>query len=137
MAANGTAWNATVHTRARSRSRWETIIGFLLTSRSEKEACDRVHISRSTLHRLKGDPEFVKMWQEAKDDQLRSAVDSLRGNANTFVATLTEISGDTHARDTARVRASEVGLSALARFVEMEDVLKRLTALEAVAGGQK
>jgi hypothetical protein len=122
---------------SRTREKWERIIGTMLTSRSDVEATARAGIGRSTLWRLKKDPEFQADLQDAKDAQLQSAIDSLRGNANTFVDTLVAIAGDAAQHGSARVRAAETGLNALARFVELEEIMRRLAKLEAVAGGEK
>ena len=125
-------------THSRARGKWERVIAALLVSRSDVEAAGRAGVSRSTLARLKRDTEFQESYQRAKDSQLESAIDSLRGNANTFVDTLHEIAKNKRQRGAARVRAAEVGLNALSRFVELEDLLRRVAALEEVAGkGEK
>jgi|ERR1019366_5535154 hypothetical protein len=135
MSPQGAARHSVKHSRVRER--WERIIAAMLVCRSDVEAAARAGVSRSSLARAKKLPEFQADLQAAKDAQLQSAVDSLRGNANKFVDTLTEIAGDNKQHGNARVRAAEVGMNALARFIEMEDVLRRLSALEEVAGGEK
>ena len=131
MSPQGAARHTVKHSRVRER--WERIIAALLVCRSDVEACTLAKVSRSSLARVKKLPEFQAELQSAKDAQLQSAVDSLRGNANTFVDTLTEIAVDKKQHGNARVRAAEVGMNSLVRFIEMEDVLRRLGALEAAA----
>jgi len=130
-----TARDTQIHSRVREK--WERIIGALLTSRSDVEASARAGISRSSLWRLKGFPEFQEQLQAAKAAQLESAVNSLRGNANDFVSTLAVIAADKDQHGNARVRAAEVGLNVLAKFIETEDILRRLGALEETVGGRR
>jgi hypothetical protein len=132
MPKSETAKDGVQHSRVRER--WQRIIAAMLTSRSDVEAAALAGISRSSLWRIKQDPEFTALYQAAKDAQLQSAIDSLRGNANAFVDVLVEVSGDTKQNGSARVRASEVGLNSLARFVEMEDILRRIAKIESQAG---
>jgi hypothetical protein len=123
---------------SRVRERWERIIAALLLSRSDVEACSRAGVSRSSLGRLKKLPEFVAAWQAARDAQLQSAIDSLRGNALLFTNTLRTVADDEKQHGNARVRAAEVGLTTLLKATELEDVLRRLRKLEELAGeGQK
>jgi hypothetical protein len=120
---------------SRTRGRWLKIIAAMLVSRTDIEAAAHAGISIRTLYRLKKDAEFQADLQAARDAQLQSAVNSLRGNANLFVDTLTAIAGNEKEHGNARVRAAEVGMNALARFIELEDIVRRLQRLEAVADG--
>jgi hypothetical protein len=104
----------------------------MLTSRTDVEACARAGVSRSSLRRVRRLAEFQEQYQAAKAAQLQSAIDSLRGNANDFVGTLATIAADEEQHGNARVRAAEVGLNVLAKFVELEDIVRRLTKLEGV-----
>ena len=127
--------NETRHSVSDSRARGTAgrrmrLLGSLLTSRSHVEAAARAGCSTRTLQRALKNPAFQADLQAAKDLQLESAINSLRGNANAFVETLTEIAADAKQHGNARVRASEVGLNALQRFIELEDIMRRVTRLE-------
>lgn len=119
---------------SRVRSRWTTIIGAMLTSRTDAEAAALAGVSLRTIARLKHDQEFMDDLRTAKDAQLDGAIDRLRGNAELFTNTLSEIAADGKQHGNARVRASEVGLNTLLKAVELQDIVRRLARLETAAG---
>ena len=124
-------------TGSRVRGRWLKIIAAVLTSRTDLEAAALAGISVRTLYRLKRHPDFQTDLQVAKDAQLESAVNRLRGNAELFSDTLRTIAADEKQHGNARVRASEVGLNVLLKATELQDLARRIAALEAAAGGDE
>jgi len=88
-------------------------------------------LSRTTVQKLKTDPDFQRVLTERRDAVIRASVDKMRTYLLTDVEKLQEIIDDTETSPQTRVNAIQVVLSQLRSWIETDDILKRLEALEA------
>jgi hypothetical protein len=125
------------HTVKQTHARAELVLAALLAGKSPKEICSEVHISRSSLWRLRRCERFQARLKAARDGAFESAVNSLHDSATTFVATLRAVCVDPKSRDSARATAARSGLDSLFRASELFGIEERLRKLEQLAGEGK
>ena len=121
------------HTITLARARSERLIAAMLSCRTLDEAAKQAHVSRRTLFEVRKDPEFMRRYQEAADQVLESTINQLRTNATRATDTLRQVCTDKKQYGQARVRASEVILNTLLKSVEMQEIVRRVARLEAIA----
>jgi hypothetical protein len=122
------------HTISLARARGEKLITAMLSCRTLDEAAKQAGISRKTLYSVRQDAQFMARYQRALDEMLESAVNQLRSNAVHATEVLRKIAADENQHGNARVRASEVTLTTLLKATELQDILRRLEALEKAVG---
>jgi hypothetical protein len=106
----------------------------MLSCRTLDEAAKQAGISRKTLYSVRQDAQFMARYQRALDEMLESAVNQLRSNAVHATEVLRKIAADENQHGNAKVRASEVTLTTLLKATELQDILRRLEALEKAVG---
>lgn len=117
------------------RENKEKILAALLYCNTRKEAAAYSGVSERTLYSYLQDPEFVKEYEGAKKELIRSASEQIQRSLEPSITALRAIAEDKAAGKTARVQAArsllEYGIK-LAEFTDLED---RIAALERAAGG--
>jgi len=109
----------------------------VLTQRSSDEAANLLGIGASTLERWKKRPEFQAAFLKARRDAYSQSLATLQHGSSAAAKTLLKIILDQNTTASTKVRAAEVILSYAGKGIELEDILKRLAELEALAGISK
>lgn len=115
----------------RKRLQDEEIIAGLISEGSIKGAAASLGCTARTLYSRMKDPEFKKLYTQAKADILKTATAKLQGNLCGAIDTLAEIMTDTATAKQTRANCAVSILQYGARFTETLDLVERLEALEA------
>ena len=122
------------------RQRHEKVIAALLATSTREEAAEKLGINSRTIRRYFDDPEFLKLYTEATKGiisnsthqiplQSRRAVE-IQKSLSPAITTLKAIVEDKDANIHARVSAARSLLEYGIRLTEINDIGKRLDALE-------
>lgn len=112
------------------RENKEKILAALLYCNTRKEAAAYSGVSERTLYSYLQDPEFVKEYEGAKKELIRSASEQIQRSLEPSITALRAIAEDKAAGKTARVQAARALLEYGIRLTEMEDICRRLDELE-------
>jgi hypothetical protein len=118
------------------RKREEAIVA-LLSQRGVEEAARIVNIPARTLYRWLKEPEFDAAYREARHAAFSQSVARLQQMSAAAVSTLGKIMVDAAAPTASRVRAAQSVLHHSAKGIEIEDLERRLAALERSADATK
>lgn len=116
--------------------KWDEFIAALLSSVSVKQAAESVGIHENTLLKTMQNAEFMERYKAARQTVLNAAVTRMQAitgeavEALREVLTETDILGRREAPANARVSAARCILEMSCRFLESEEILTRLAALE-------
>lgn len=113
----------------------EKILAALLYCNTRKEAAAYAGVSERTLYSYLQDPEFVKAYEGAKKELIRSASEQIQRSLEPSITALRAIAEDKTAGKTARVQAARSLLEYGIRLAEFTDLEDRVAALERAAGG--
>lgn len=119
-------------TTGKARKRTQAISA-LLTNRTLDAAANACGLSKRTLIRWMQEPAFKCDYERAQDELLESTLNALRGSGWDAARVLRSIAGNRKAPYPARVSAARASLETLLRGVEIQDLEKRIRALEEVA----
>lgn len=110
--------------------RKEKALQALLVSRTRAEAAKAAGIGESTLREYMKDPEFSAAYKQAAAELLNSATMQLRQNLTVAIDRLGKIVTDDAEASPAQISAARTLLDFNLKFIELTDVLDRLTELE-------
>ena len=111
----------------------EGAIAALVAHPNIKEAAATCGISEKTLHAWLKEPEFSIQLAEAQRDVTRRVTRSVILRAERAVSVLDEIMSDVETAAPARVSAARTVLEFTMKAIEIEEILERITALEALS----
>jgi hypothetical protein len=123
------------HGEKRGRKQ-EQFIAALWSYPTVEAAAKAVGIGRVTAWRLRKDPAFAQRYREATRDAMRHAAAQLQGAAREAVDTLRAIQSKADS-EAARVSAARTILDMALKAADLEDVQRRLDALEQAAKERK
>ncbi len=103
----------------------------LVNNPNVKEAALTCGISERTLHRWLNEPDFATQLLEAQRGITKRVIHSVVSRAERAASVLNEIMCDTDAAQSARVSAARTILEFSFKAIEVEDILKRIEAIEA------
>ena len=109
------------------RQRHEKVIAALLATSTREEAAEKLGINSRTIRRYFDDPEFLKLYTEATKGIISN---STQQSLSPAITTLKAIVEDKDANIHARVSAARSLLEYGIRLTEINDIGKRLDALE-------
>ena len=116
--------------------RWDEAVAALLSCATIKEAAKAAQIGENTLLRLMQNPEFAALYKEARQAVLGAAMSRLQAISCEAVETLRTVMVDSESPSSSRVSAARCVLEMTAKFVENEEILSRLEALESAREGE-
>jgi hypothetical protein len=123
------------HGEKRSRKQ-EQFIAALLSYPTVEAAAKEVGIGDVTAWRWRKDPAFDDQYREATRDAMHQAAARLQGAAREAVDTLRKIQSEGES-EAARVSAARTILDMALKAADLEDVQRRLDALEQVVKERK
>lgn len=107
----------------------------LLEGKTPEEIAKTLGLHSKTLYRwLEKDKDFKEALQEAKAKIFNEALENLKALSNEAVNTLRDLLTPRH-KDTARLGSAKTILELAIRQKELEDIEKRIEALEERLGG--
>lgn len=110
----------------------------LLAAPTAKEAAKISNVGERTLKRWRTLPAFQRAYREAQSELLESAVCQSRQHLTSALSALADITADANAPPAARVSAARASVELALKLGEQNDVLERLSELEAaLLGGDK
>jgi hypothetical protein len=115
---------------ARKRLTDEEIVIALIAQGSIKQAAASLHCTVKTLYNRMKEPDFKRIYTDAKADLLKTATAKLQGNLCTAIDTLTAIMTDPETAKQTRANCAVSILQYAGRFTETTDLIERLEALE-------
>jgi transposase-like protein len=108
----------------------------LLEHPSMEKAAEAVGVHPTTLRRWLRQPEFQEALRQARREKFLQAMGLLHLGTGAAVAHLMKLMRDPNQPGSTQIRAIDSLLNRVAKAIEIEDVLARITALErTVAGG--
>ena len=112
------------------RSRQEAALLALISEPTVAKAAEASGISQPTLFRYLQDTSFREEYQKAKRSLLEAALGDLQKASSEAVSTLRGVMADTEAGASSRVAASRAILGFAIQTGELEDIMRRLEAVE-------
>ena len=106
----------------------------LLSSPTIRAAARTAGIGERTIHRYLADPEFTAELRKRQDAILAATTAALVGLAGDAVETLRDVLQDTEASHSVKLRAAATWLSHTRGAVELDDLARRVSALERTIG---
>lgn len=103
----------------------------LLAAPTAKEAAKIANVGERTLKRWRTLPAFQRAYREAQSELLESAVCQSRQHLTGALSALADITADANAPPAARVSAARASVELALKLGEQNDILDRLTELEA------
>lgn len=109
----------------------------LLAAPTAKEAAKIANVGERTLKRWRTLPAFQHAYRAAQSELLESAVCQSRQHLTGALSALADITADANAPPAARVSAARASVELALKLGEQNDILARLTELEAaLLGGE-
>ena len=112
------------------RQRHEKVIAALLATSTREEAAEKLGINSRTIRRYFDDPEFLIDTTEATKGIISNSTQQIQKSLSPAITTLKAIVEDKDANIHARVSAARSLLEYGIRLTEINDIGKRLDALE-------
>lgn len=110
-------------------------IPHLVASTSQDKGCKAAGISRGTLHEWLKDPAFKAEFKSRRDQVIEGALDMLKGHISGAVEALVGLLS-TKNEYLRRSVANDI-IESVLRGKELEDLEKRLSALEKIVAGKR
>jgi len=123
----------TVNRKGKRRRLYEQAVAALLSSRDCKSAAASCGISYSTLLRWQSEPDFQKLYTDAKRDILESVKNNLRQLGMKAVGTLDETLVNATVDTSDKLNASKFVIDRILDFEITDDLSARIAAIEAEA----
>ena len=108
----------------------EAILAALLSNASVRRAAKSLNCSCETIRKRLKVPEFMQMYQKAKDEILLEACDLMKARLSAAVSTVMLIMASSESPPQVKLNAADSLLRNCLRYVETADILRRLAALE-------
>ena len=109
----------------------DIILQALLTHRTIREAAQAAKVSERVIYDYLKDPVFESRYRAIRDDIIRGVSNHLREQMNEAVDILADIMRDPMSRPMERLSAAKAVLDYGGKFIELTDVLERISMLEA------
>jgi len=110
----------------------EQAVAVLLSEPTIVKAAKRIGVDEATLYRWLREEDFKEQYRQAKQQVVEHAITQLQNACTEAVATLRQVMADREAPASARVAAARTVLEQAIKAVELEDIEKRIEALEAI-----
>jgi hypothetical protein len=110
-------------------------IAHLLTAPTIAEAARQAGLGEQTVRRWLKDTHFQAAYREARHHAVAQAIAQVQRVASTAVETLQQVMIEPAALASARVSAAKTVLDMAIKAVELEDLARRIAALEQRLGG--
>ena len=110
----------------------ENIAMCILTSSTYEEAAEKSGVSKSTLYRLRKEPEFQKTINRIKDDMFRDTMKKAQAYSTESLEILRDIMRDVGATDSSRVSAARTILELGLNLAEQEQIINRIEEFERI-----
>lgn len=115
-----------------SKPNREYIAMCILTTASYDQAAKKSGVSKTTLYRLRQEPEFQELIVKIKNDMFQDTLKKAQVYSMESLEVLKEIMHDTSATDSSRVAAARTILELGLNSAEQELILNKIEALERV-----
>ena len=106
----------------------------ILTTSSYEEAAEKSGVSKSTLYRLRKDPEFQETINRIKNDIFQDTMKKAQVYSMESLGILREIMCDSEATDSSRVSAARTILELGLNSAEQEQIISKLEEFERMFG---
>lgn len=111
-------------------SRKDRAVLALLEHPTVEKAADVVGVHPATLRRWLREPEFQEALRQARREKFVQSMGLLHLGTNAAISNLLKIMRDPNQPGSTQVRAIDSLLNRVAKAIEIEDILSRLTVLE-------
>jgi hypothetical protein len=119
--------------RSKRTRLYQSAVASLLTESTVKNAALKCNISYSTLQRWMLEPEFIKLYTDAKNDLLQSTKNQLRQLSEKAVATLSDaMDGGAMVATNDKLSASKFVLTKILDFEITDSVTARIPSFCAI-----
>jgi hypothetical protein len=108
----------------------EAAIGAMLTHKNLEEAAAAAGVSVATLLRWQKLPEFQEAFRKAKRTVHAQAMARLQQATGPAVSTVLRVMSDPQTPPATKMRAGQIVIELSLKFIDQEDILARLEALE-------
>lgn len=114
-------------------SRQHSAILHLLAGMTIVDAAKAAGVAEKTLHAWLKEETFTAELAAARRQAIGTALDTLTASGRAAAEVIVTLMSDTKIAPTTRLRAAESVLDRLTRWIELEDLARRIEALEARA----
>lgn len=108
----------------------ENIAMCILTTSTYEEAAEKSGVSKSTLYRLRKDPEFQEIINQVKNNMFQNTMKKAQAYSMEALEVLRKIMNDGAATGSSRVSAARTILELGLNFAEQEMILAKIEELE-------
>ena len=108
----------------------ENIAMCILTTSTYEEAAEKSGVSKSTLYRLRKDPEFQDIINQVKNNMFQDTMKKAQAYSMKSLEVLRKIMNDGAATDSSRVSAARTILELGLNSAEQEMILAKIEELE-------
>lgn len=108
----------------------ENIAMCILTTSTYEEAAEKSGVSKSTLYRLRKDPEFQDIINQVKNNMFQDTMKKAQAYSMESLEVLRKIMNDGAATDSSRVSAARTILELGLNSAEQEMILAKIEELE-------
>lgn len=108
----------------------ENIAMCILTTSTYEEAAEKSGVSKSTLYRLRKDPEFQDIINQVKNNMFQDTMKKAQAYSMESLEVLRKIMNDGAATDSSRVSAARTILELGLNSAEQEMILTKIEELE-------
>lgn len=108
----------------------ENIAMCILTTSTYEEAAEKSGVSKSTLYRLRKDPEFQDIINQVKNNMFQDTMKKAQAYSMESLEVLRKIMNDGAATDSSRVSAARTILELGLNSAEQEMILSKIEKLE-------
>ena len=108
----------------------ENIAVCILTTSTYEEAAEKSGVSKSTLYRLRKDPDFQGIINQVKNNMFQDTLKKAQAYSTESLETLRTIMNDANATDSSRVSAARTILELGLNSAEQELIVNKIEELE-------
>lgn len=108
----------------------ENIAIHILTCSTYEEAAEKARVSKSTIYRLRKEPEFQEVINQVKNSMFRDTMHKAQGYCMESLEVLRSIMVDPAATDSSRVSAARTILELGINADERENIIQKIAELE-------
>jgi hypothetical protein len=120
----------TINRRGKRTRLYETAIAALLTETTIEKAAQKCAVSYSTIGRWMKEPEFISMYNEAKQNILESVKNQLRQLGTKAVTTLNDAIDNATVLTSDKLNASKFVIDRILEFQVTDELNVRIQQLE-------
>ena len=108
----------------------ENIAVCILTTSTYEEAAEKSGVSKSTLYRLRKDPDFQNIINQVKNNMFQDTLKKAQAYSMESLETLRTVMNDANATDSSRVSAARTILELGLNSAEHELIVNKIEELE-------